>query len=234
MSKFKHRSKDEEIMDDLDCSGEVVHQTLREIDYINQKLGGNDVTMNGLETLLSGNTKPLIRIADIGCGGGGMLRLIAQWAAKAGLEVELIGIDANPHIVEYARQDSRGFANIEYKALDVFGEEYAELEFDLVLCTLVLHHFTEEQLSYLFQTFKKQARVGVVVNDLHRHWLAYYSIKLLTRVFSKSKMVRYDAPLSVLRGFVKSELEAILSTANINSFDLKWRWAFRWQVLIPA
>ncbi|MDQ2657524.1 MAG: SAM-dependent methyltransferase, partial [Bacteroidota bacterium] len=67
---------------------------------------------------------------------------------------------------------------------------------------------------------------------IHRHWLAYYSIKWLTRMFSKSAMVRHDAPLSVHRAFRKSELEEILRRAGLVDYKIKWRWAFRWQVIV--
>jgi hypothetical protein len=76
--------------------------------------------------------------------------------------------------------------------------------------------------------------VGIVVNDLHRHWLAYHAIKILTRLFSKSAMVKYDAPLSVLRGFTRGELADILKKAGIVQYTLKWKWAFRWQIIIRS
>jgi hypothetical protein len=81
---------------------------------------------------------------------------------------------------------------------------------------------------------KHQVRIGIVINDIHRHWLAYYSIKLLTRLFSKSAMVKFDAPLSVLRAFSRQELSDILHQAGIRHFQLSWKWAFRWQAVCPA
>jgi hypothetical protein len=100
------------------------------------------------------------------------------------------------------------------------------------LATLFLHHFTNNQLINLFIQIKKQAIVGVLVNDIHRHPLAYYSIRWLTTLFSKSKMVKYDAPLSVRRAFKKSEFKMILSKSGIKSYNLQWQWAFRWRLII--
>jgi hypothetical protein len=73
--------------------------------------------------------------------------------------------------------------------------------------------------------------VGLLVNDLHRHALAYHSIKLLTALFSRSAMVKFDAPLSVLRGFRKDELQTVLRTAGLENAAVRWKWAFRWQVV---
>ncbi|MBA4057205.1 MAG: SAM-dependent methyltransferase, partial [Marivirga sp.] len=73
-----------------------------------------------------------------------------------------------------------------------------------------------------------------IINDIHRHSLAYYSIRLLTKVFSKSSMVKFDAPLSVRRAFTKKELLEILNEAGIKKYTIQWKWAFRWQVLVFA
>jgi hypothetical protein len=77
---------------------------------------------------------------------------------------------------------------------------------------------------------QQNSQLGFFINDLHRHWMAYYSIKLLTRLFSKSYLVKNDAPLSVHRGFKKKEWNAIFTEAGIRNFSCKWRWAFRWLI----
>jgi predicted nicotinamide N-methyase len=117
--------------------------------------------------------------------------------------------------------------------VNVFSREFQDQKFDIVLATLFMHHFTEEQLVTLFSNLKRQTTT-IVINDIHRHPLAYYSIKLLTRSFSQSAMVKFDAPLSVLKAFTKSELKKILQRAGIEDFCLKWKWAFRWQLTINA
>ena len=77
---------------------------------------------------------------------------------------------------------------------------------------------------------KANTQIGFFINDLQRHFLAYYSIKILSRVFSKSYLVKNDATLSVLRGFNKMELKHLLEQAGIKGFEVKWKWAFRWVV----
>jgi ubiquinone/menaquinone biosynthesis C-methylase UbiE len=228
---FKTRSTGIEIMDDLDCRGEVVDQTLRELDFINQWLGGNAVTLNGLKSLWKSiPKKQKITIADLGCGSGEMLRLIAKKARQEGRNVELIGIDANPNITDFAEKHSAGFDNIRFEATNIFSEQFHQRKFDIVLATLFLHHFTEDELVGIFSSLKNQTQY-LIVNDIHRHPLAYYSIKLLTKLFSKSAMVKFDAPLSVLRAFKKEEFEKILQKAGVEKYQLKWKWAFRWQLI---
>ncbi len=228
---FKNRSYEEEIMDDLDASGPIIPQTLKELEIINQRLGGNYVTTNGLDQLMPESPTKKLKIADLGCGGGDILMLVAKWAKKRGYDVELVGFDANPHIIDYAKENCKEFSEITFAVQDIFSEEFKNQKFDVILCTLFTHHFHEDDLIRIFKQFKKQSILGVIINDLHRHWLAYYSIKLLTTLFSKSEMVKNDGPLSVKRAFKKVELEQIMMSAAISSFKLKWMWAFRWQLI---
>ena len=227
---FKNRSYEEELMDDLDSSGAVIEQTLKELEVINRLLGGNQVTINGLE-LLTKERNDTIVIADLGCGGGDILKLVAKWATKKGKDIKMIGFDANPHIIEYAEKNCSAYDNISFEKADIFSDEFKKRQFDIIICILFTHHFHDDDLTSIFNQFKSQAKLGVVINDLHRHWLAYYSIRLLTYLFSKSDMVKYDGPLSVKRAFKKAELINILNKANISSFDLKWKWSFRWQLV---
>lgn len=235
MPEFNHRSQELEIMDDLACSGEVVHQTLRELEIINRWLGGNKVTLEGIRILLKKRPSwDRVTIADLGCGGGEMLKLIARWAKENDLMPELTGIDANPNIIAFAAEHSKDHPEIAYFAHDVFSGEFKKKEFDIVLATLFTHHFSDLQLIDLLKTLSHQARIGIVINDIHRHWLAYHAIRLLTALFSRSAMVRFDAPLSVLRAFRRRELENLLAEAGIENYILRWKWAFRWQLIIPA
>lgn len=229
---FRKRAYEEELMDDLDSGGEVIDQTLRELETINKWLGGNGVTINGLKRLLKDHAlSEKLVLADLGCGGGDILILVAKWARKNKISVELRGYDANPNIISYAKENCKAFPEISFYTEDIFSETFKANPFDVVLCTLFTHHFTDEQLTGIFDQFKEQAKIGVIINDLHRHWLAYYSIKLLTQLFSKSPMVKYDAPLSVRRAFRRVDLEKIMKAAEIKTFSLKWMWAFRWQLI---
>lgn len=234
MPDFSQRSETIEIMDDLSCSGPVVDQALVELEFINKWLGGNAVTLNGLNKILTTCSSDPIKIADLGCGGGDMLILIKNWLTKKNRKATFTGFDANPNIVAYAKNNTASYADIDFKAIDVFSAEFRLESFDIVFATLFFHHFTRVQLIDLFTHLNNTTRCGIVINDLHRHPLAYYSIKFLTKTFSKSPMVVNDAPLSVHRGFTRAELEEILRTAGITSYSLKWKWAFRWQLVIQT
>lgn len=234
MPDFSKRSGDIEIMDNLQCSGEVVNQTLRELETINTWLGGNQVTLDALQALLSKRKINSVDICDLGCGGGDMLRLIRKWTNKKNINASLTGIDANPYIIEFAKAYTNLSEKIQFETADIFSEEFKQKKFDVVIGTLFYHHFANENLSDFFRQLRSQSRIGFIINDIHRHWFAYYSIKWITGIFSKSTMVRFDAPLSVLRAFKKKELVEILTLAGIRNYQIKWKWAFRWQVIVPT
>jgi 2-polyprenyl-3-methyl-5-hydroxy-6-metoxy-1,4-benzoquinol methylase len=155
-------------------------------------------------------------------------------AIKENRKVQLKGIDANPSVVSYAKRLAHNSENLQFETINIFSSEFQKQKFDIIIATLFFHHFKEDELVSLLTSLKQQARVAIIVNDIHRHPLAYYSIKLLTTLFSKSTMVKYDAPLSVLRAFKAQELKTILEKAGIRNYSLKWKWAFRWQLIILA
>jgi len=109
--------------------------------------------------------------------------------------------------------------------------DYADVVFenkpDIIFSSLFCHHFTDRGLITQLQWMKTNARIGFFINDLHRHWLAYHSISLLTKLFSSSYLVKNDAPISVTRGFLRAEWETICKNAGLTNYDISWQWAFR-------
>ncbi len=232
MISLKERSYEPEVMDDLACQGPVVDQTLRELEIINRLLGGDHVTLDGVGQLLAeGPSMGRVTVCDCGCGGGDMAVKLVRWAKRHGRHLLVEGIDANPNIVAFARSHCASYADVRFDTLDVFSPAFAAKTYDVITATLFAHHFDDVQLATWFRRLQQQARVGVVINDIHRHWFSYYSIKWLTTLFSRSPMVKYDAPLSVRRAFTKQELREIMKKAGIEHYSLRWKWAFRWQLI---
>lgn len=229
----KYRTKEEEIMDDFSIDGDLLHDALDKLATINTWLGGNGVTIDGLKILLKEQPKDkTITIIDLGCGGGDILRVVARFGKKEGYDFELIGIDANEHAIHYATKLSSKYENIRFLNYDVFSEEFKALEYDIAITTLFLHHFNGNQLLELMIHLLKRSRIGLVVNDLHRHRLAYYLFKLIT-IPVKNKMIIEDGLTSVLRGFKRKELVHLSEQLN-SKYQLKWKWAFRYQWVLKS
>ncbi len=229
MPDFSHRSTESEMMDDFSLGHEVIDPIMDELEVVNKLLGGYSVFFDALDKL---NIQDGLTISDWGCGGGDSLRVLANWARKKELKLDFVGVDATASAIDYARQKAAGYPEISFIHADVLSGDLHANQFDIVISSLFTHHFEDEKWIQLIQKMLHCSTCAVIVNDLHRHWFAYHSIGLLTRLFSKSPMVKHDSKVSVLRGFTKQELSTLLSKAGITNYRLKWKWAFRWQLII--
>lgn len=228
----QYRTQEAEIMDDFSLEGEELREALDQIARINQLLGGNKVTLEGIKKVIQSNKTETITIADIGCGNGDMLRMLSDFAKKNELDFKLIGIDANDFTINYAKKLSVDYPNIDYQCVDIFSEDFKTLKFDIILCTLTLHHFTNEQILNIITTFKDNAKTGIIINDLHRSKLAYKLFELICFIFKLNRMSRQDGLVSILRGFKKNELEEFSKKLNLKNYNINWKWAFRYQWII--
>lgn len=227
------RSNASEIMDDLSMEGQQLHDTLDKIAQINRLLGGNRLTLRGIWKLV----KELpagreISIVDIGCGNGDMLRDLADFADTKGRVFSLTGIDANADTIHHAEILSRHYTEITYRTENIFSPEFAEISGDIFICTLTLHHFSDEEICLLLQKFVTQAKIGVVINDLHRSAIAYRLFQLVCYIFRLDHMPKNDGLISILRGFKYKELRNFSKKLNFKKYSIRWKWAFRYQWII--
>ena len=227
----KNRTDKEELMDDFSIGGDLLRDTLDKLENINRWLGGNLMTVRALKKVLKNHPKEQeLIIADIGCGHGDILRDVAKFGRKNGYKMKLIGMDANPTAIAYANELSSEFSELSFKTEDIFSEAFKNRKFDVVLATLFLHHFKEAQLTSFLGNTLKQTKIGIVVNDLHRHKLAYYLFMLLS-VFIKNNMIIEDGLTSVLRGFKRNELAHISKKLKVKP-QISWKWAFRFEWIL--
>ncbi len=229
MPDFSGRSTEEEIMDNFALPHAEIDPVLRELETINKLLGGFSVFYDAFKKI---NIKNGDVICDWGCGGGDSLKVLDNYFRKQKLRLKFIGVDATESAVEYAMQTNKNYPNLSFRLADVLKEPFEENEFDVVISSLFTHHFDDEAWIVLINKMLHASKNAVIINDLHRHPLAYHSIGWLTQLFSKSPMVKHDSKLSVLRSFKKQELEMLLQKAGIKNYSIKWMWAFRWQIII--
>jgi SAM-dependent methyltransferase len=150
-------------------------------------------------------------LLDVGFGEGAMLRRIALWARRAGLDAELVGIDLNEKSAAVARAATPLGIEIDWRT----GDYRALGGFDLVVSSLVAHHMDDGELVAFVGWMEAHARRGWMVNDLHRHRLAYSGYPLLARLLRVHRVVREDGRLSIARAFRAAEWRAVLADAGI-------------------
>lgn len=229
MPSLRHRSTEKELLDRDDLPFADIRRNMLELDVINTWLGGHAITLRGLRALWSKSpAQQNIQVVEIGCGGGDNLRAIQRWAAQEGIPVTLLGVDINEECIAFAQ------SRVENKGICFVCSDYRSVQMEekpaVIFSSLFCHHFTDVELVAQLRWMKAHSTLGFFINDLHRHPLAFHSIRLLTRVFSKSYLVKNDAPLSVRRGFVRSDWRRLFEQAGITDYRLQWQWAFRWLI----
>jgi len=227
---FSQRSYQKELIDRDDIPFEAIERNMQELGLINAWLGGHRITLDGFKKLLKNRKK--ITICEIGCGGGDNLEAIQKWCKRKNISVDIIGIDINPYCIEVAKSKFLN-ENVRFIVSDYQQVHFEKDKRDIIFSSLFCHHFTELQLLRMLKWMQSNSGIGFFINDLHRHRFAFYSIKGLTSIFSKSWLVKNDAPLSVLRGFTRKEWRQLLSKSSISTYSIQWKWAFRWLVICP-
>lgn len=170
-------------------------------------------------------THKRFNLLDVGFGDGDMLRRIAKWAKRRGIEARLTGVDLNSRSVAAARDVTPAELGIEYRTGD-----YAELAgegWDCVISSLVAHHMTREQLVAFLQFMEREARAGWLVNDLHRHGFAYAGWPLLAGVMRWHPIVRHDGHLSIARSYRPAEWPPLLAEAGVQGARVFRQFPFR-------
>lgn len=208
-------------MDDFSIQDERIDRALHELKIINKYLGGVSTTKSALKYFVDSENEDL-KILDIGSGSSD--NLIEAKSKYPNLKI--FSIDKNLRALSNSKN------NLKKINSDAFNLPVKNNVCDIVHAALFLHHFTFEELEKLLIEFLRISSKGIIINDLQRSYFAFLGIKVLTVIFSKSQMVKNDAPLSVKRGFRKKELLKLFEDVGITNFVIKKKWAFRWMVVI--
>ena len=205
------RADAEEMMDAPDLATDTYAAVVGDLAKVNR------VTMAARPTLafldrVAGAASPL-RVLDVGYGDGDMLRRIARWAKRRGVEVELVGVDLNPRSEVAARRHTPPGASIDYVTGDY--ADLADRAWDVVISSLVAHHMSRAELVGFLRFMEAHAGRGWFVNDLHRHAVAYRGFPLLASIARWHPIVRHDGTLSIARSYRPGEWAPILAEAGI-------------------
>lgn len=216
------------MMDDLSISDERLERALRELPRINRLLGGHHASCRAIEPAVRESPSP-IRILDVGTGIGDYAVAFQRFARRKGREARITGVDLNPRTIEIARSEMLADdpPGVEFRVADARHLPYDDREFDVAHAALFLHHFETPDAVLVLREMARVSGGNVVINDLHRHYVPYVFLKLLGATPLVGEMFAHDGPVSVLRGFLRAELESLFAEAGLAA-DVSWRFAFRW------
>lgn len=225
---LKQRSYQAELLDADNIPLADIEQNMQELDRINTLLGGHAITIKGITKLIGNFTN--IHICEIGCGGGDNLIAINKYCQQKNITVHFTGIDIKQACIDFAATRRELQHNTTWLVSN-YQQAIFKTQPHIIFSSLFCHHFTNEQLVFQLQWMRRNSQIGFFINDLQRHFLAYYSIKIITQIFSKSYLVKNDAPLSVAKGFTKNEWAKLFKNAAIKNYSISWQWAFRFLII---
>ena len=230
MIDLRSRSHAHELMDGADVDPATFEACLRDLERINRWTGAYRITLGWLERLREVHDVRQLAVLDVGSGHGDMLRRIGAWAEARGIAVELVGIDLNPHAATAAARATPPGRPVRYVTADVFDLPPLSPP-DVVISALFAHHLDDQELIRFLCWMEERARLGWLINDLHRHPLPYQIARWTPRLLRMNRLVRHDAAVSVARAFTGRDWERLLARAGLARLaEVSWCFPFRYAV----
>lgn len=200
-----------ELLDLPGIETRLLIENLADLRAVNRWLGGTWMILRALQRV----TRDLpagapIRILDLATGSADVPQAILAWAAQRGLNVQVFATDKSSQILQIGR--ARG-VDAAFAALDGCHLPFPDRSFEIVMCSLALHHLEPPAAVRMLAEMRRTAHHAVIVNDLVRHWPTYWVAALLGRLFSRNPLTRHDGPLSVLRAYTTAEMRALAEAA---------------------
>jgi 2-polyprenyl-3-methyl-5-hydroxy-6-metoxy-1,4-benzoquinol methylase len=226
----RNRSTEDELMESPSVKELDFIQALNEIRWVNRYLGGTAAMLSTLQALCAGmpEQQEPIRILDLGTGSADIPIAIAQWGRAHKQALQITAIDLHTLAVQEARHLTRQYPEIEVCQDNALELPYEAQSFDYVVSSMFMHHLTHAEAICLLQNMARLCRRGLIVNDLERHPLAWWGIRLLGNLTGKGPIFKNDSALSVLRGFQKQELIALCQEADLAKATITHRHPYRW------
>jgi len=208
------RSYQKEQMDNFELSGEDLNKTLSGLSIINKYLRNTATTFKAVKTEIRKANQSL-KIIDLGCGGGDNLRAIANWCLTNNKPIELVGLDGNTHILEYAQKQNNQSLTIKYLQADILASEFELPKCDILISSHFMYHFSDNELAKFLKKSKKSISTKIIFSELQRSSIAYTLFKIGAIFLPFSNIVKHDGLLAIKRAFTQKELATILNQAEL-------------------
>jgi ubiquinone/menaquinone biosynthesis C-methylase UbiE len=204
-----------ELMDRPQTVTPELERDLANLRSLNRRFGSHRLVRHFLRRWLKPNTS--VRALDLATGSGDIPRLIVEFARTKRVRLRVDAIDQQTSTIEIARKLSPGYPEITFASADLFQWNPTEL-YDIVLCSLALHHFSEDDAARVLRRCRELSRGAVLVADLRRaRWLSV-AVNALTAIFYRNHMTKIDARLSAARAFSFREMRALAVKAGWRDF----------------
>lgn len=209
-----------EFIDEPGIPLEELSANLQDLARVNLLFGGTRLIFRYLGPMLRRSHSSEIRILDVATGGADIPAAIVRWARRRGRRIRIVGVDKNPQILRASETRIQDYPEISLELADALALPYPPGSFDVVLCSLVLHHLTYPEGIQLLASVDKIGRQGFIVNDLLRSWHAYGLTWLAMHVFCRGRLVRHDGPVSIRRAYTREELRTMVAQAGVDGVQI--------------
>ena len=228
------RSDRTEILDTEGHDPAELAANFRDIQRVNGLLGGTSTILRHLPRLLAAipHDRP-VTILDLATGSADIPLAISRWATRRGREISIVASDESETILALAREQTRDRPDITVCRYDARAVPLPDGQFDIVLCSLSLHHFAPDDAVQVLREMNRLAGTGFILNDLRRSRPGHAAAWIASRLTTRNRLTRHDAPLSVLRAYTPSELEALLARAGITGAVISTHPWFRMAAVSP-
>lgn len=225
---FPPRNLRDELLDLDEAPYEEVRDSLNDVAVVNRYLSGYRVLLHYAGKFLKEHEldRPF-SVLDAATGSADQPVALVKLARKMGVPIRVTAIDINAKMLKMARDEIRQYPEIRLVQCDVLALPFKDDGFDLAVNNLSLHHFSWDNAVAILKSIYKSARLGFLVNDLHRSRIAHAVIFLLTRIFTRNRLTRYDAPVSVMNAFTPSEFRELARQAEIFPFEIHRHFPYR-------
>ena len=207
-----------EMMDRPQLVSPELERDLERIRQLNRWFGSYRLVLSFMWRWIKPGVR--MRVADVATGSGDIPRLIVDYARKIGASVEIHAVDRQAATLEIATKLSIGYPEISYREANILDWDGVEA-YDVVLCSLTLHHFSDEDAVRVLCRCRELSKRFVLVADLRRGFLARVGVHLLTALVFREPMTRHDARLSAERAFSFSEMRNLAVRAEWKNFGQK-------------
>lgn len=218
----------QEMMDRPRTDPDILRDDLANLRTINRFFGGLAANRTAILRLFRDIPPDReITVLDLATGSGDQPIDLVRLARTRGRPIRIIAVDKNPVMLSAARSLCAEFPEIRVAEGDILHLDYPNASFDLVLCSLAIHHFSDEDVVRIIRTMKRLSRIGFVIHDLHRSWLTAWTAWLYTHLTTRNPITLYDSYLSALRAFTRRELESLARQAGVRNLTTMRRPFFR-------
>lgn len=224
---FSARSEQAEIMDLGSCTQDELAEAYRELERVNHFLGGSAAVLRPLRRWIRQRGLREATVLDVGAGASDIPRRLVDWGRLHGCRLRCVALDLNDEALRVSRETLVDHPEVTLVRADALRLPFPDRSFDFAIASMFFHHLGTGEAVQILQSFERLVRVGFVINDLHRHRVAYYSFWALSRLFSRNRLIRHDGPVSILRGFIPADFEQLKKLSGLGRLAIRRYFPYR-------